>query len=322
MYSRNAVVNLIKSWEGKNIYDGSYKEIIDIYNRQKNPPRGLKMQYDWAWCAATYSALAISLGYEEIMPVEISCELLIEKAKSMGIWKEDDSYIPKLGDAILYDWDDTGYGDCSGWADHIGTVIYVNEAAGYMTVMEGNYSKSVKKRTISLNGRYIRGFITPRFNIVGDAMPEPNQKSYETIAREVIIGIWGTGDERKKRLIDAGYNYSDIQSLVNNILNGSAARPLEPVQNQNQPINNRVTSTCSAKMFDASLKGCYKTTDNLYCRNDAGTNKKALCLIPKGTYVNCYGYYNFSNGVKWLYIQVTIDGVQYTGFSSIKYLSK
>lgn len=46
----------------------------------------------------------------------------------------------------------------------------------------------------------------------------------------------------------------------------------------------------------------------------------ALCCIPKGTTVHNYGYYNTSNGTKWLYITVTLDGVEYIGFSSISYL--
>lgn len=38
--------------------------------------------------------------------------------------------------------------------------------------------------------------------------------------------------------------------------------------------------------------------------------------------VKCYGYYTMANGVKWLYIQFVLDGVQYTGFSSSAYLAK
>lgn len=71
-----------------------------------------------------------------------------------------------------------------------------------------------------------------------------------------------------------------------------------------------------------SLAGTYKTTDALYCRNDAGSNKKALCVIPAGTEVHNYGYYTTYNGVKWLYITVTLDGVEYIGFSSKSYLKK
>lgn len=42
--------------------------------------------------------------------------------------------------------------------------------------------------------------------------------SRETVAREVIAGKWGTGEDRKKHLTDAGYVYTDIQQLVNKIL--------------------------------------------------------------------------------------------------------
>ncbi len=93
MRSRNAVVTLARSWLGKNEADGSYKSIIDIYNSCTGKfPRGIKMAYGWAWCAATWSALAIRLDYTDIMPVEISCYYLIEAAKKMGIWVENAGY--------------------------------------------------------------------------------------------------------------------------------------------------------------------------------------------------------------------------------------
>ena len=43
----------------------------------------------------------------------------------------------------------------------------------------------------------------------------PKKKTNEEIAREVIQGKWGNGAARKKRITDAGYNYSIIQALVN-----------------------------------------------------------------------------------------------------------
>ena len=45
-------------------------------------------------------------------------------------------------------------------------------------------------------------------------------KTNEEIAKEVIRGDWGNGAERKKRLQEAGYNYSEIQKLVNKLLKG------------------------------------------------------------------------------------------------------
>lgn len=313
MSSRSDVVNLARTWLGKNEKDGSYKEIIDIYNGFSNKPRNIRMEYSWPWCACTWSALAVQLGLTNIMPLEISCGYLIDQARKMGCWVEDDFYIPKIGDAILYDWDDSGIGDNTGWPDHVGVVDYINEKSGYMTIIEGNYNDAVKKRTISINGKYIRGFITPEYVEEGSQvdMLEPG-KDVETIAREVIVGMWGNGETRKASLEAMGYDYAEIQRKVNEILNPSVVAPTVK----------EVITTCYARSKDYGLSGTYTTTANLYCRNDAGTNKKALCKIPKGTKVENYGFYTSFNGVKWLLIDVVVDGIKYTGFSSSQYLKK
>lgn len=312
---RQAVVDLVKSWDGKNESDGSYKSIIDVYNSYGGVfPRNIKMKYEWAWCACTWSALAIALGYTDIMPIEISCNELIKAAIKMNCWKESDDYIPKPGDAILYDWQDNGIGDNTGVPDHVGTIIEVHEQAGYFVVEEGNYKDSVKKRTMSINGKYIRGFITPKYD--DETVTEPTVsggKSIDAIAHEVIAGIWGSGDVRKRQLTEFGYDYMSVQQRVNEILNTPAKREYSTTQ---------VVATAKAKAFNGKYAGTYTTTANLYCRNDAGTNKKALCEIPKDTKVKGYGYYTTFNGVKWLYINFVLNGVDYTGFSSIEHLKK
>lgn len=43
-------------------------------------------------------------------------------------------------------------------------------------------------------------------------------KSAGEIAREVIRGDWSNGEERKKRLIAAGYDYNEVQAHVNDLL--------------------------------------------------------------------------------------------------------
>lgn len=321
-YARSEVVALARSWIGK-----SSREIIDIYNSYKGGhPRGLKMQDGWAWCACTWSALAIKLGYTDIIPIEISCGYLIEAAKKMGIWVENDKYIPKPGDAILYDWDDSGVGDNIGWPDHVGVIETVSASAGYFTVIEGNYNNAVKRRTVSINGKYIRGFITPKYTV--NSIPSEvavavgTKKSNSTIAHEVIAGLWGSGDKRKTSLEHNGYNYNTIQVLVNHLLNGSAANYSNTFQNQSQPTSKKVTATCNPQKTSKSLACSYKTTENLYCRNDAGTNKKALCIIPKNTTVTATGQYTTANSVKWLYVKVIMGGVLYTGFCSSAFLDK
>lgn len=56
--------------------------------------------------------------------------------------------------------------------------------------------------------------------------PAPSKKSNEEIANEVIRGDWGNGDERKRRLAEAGYDYNAVQAIVNGKV--PAAQPAAP----------------------------------------------------------------------------------------------
>ena len=80
----------------------------------------------------------------------------------------------------------------------------------------------------------------------------------------------------------------------------------------------------SAKGFDKTLAGAYKTIGSLYLRAGAGKGKPELVVMPNNTTVRNYGYYTLVDGTKWLYVQTTIKSVTYTGFcsSNTKYLAK
>ena len=138
-----------------------HHKIIDRYNSRKPLPRRYAVKYTDPWCATFISYLAIVMGYTDIIPVECGCPQMITLAKQMGIWVEDDSYVPKLGDIVLYDWQDSGSGDNTGTADHIGIVEKV--VGSTETIIEGNYQDSVKRRELAVNGRYIRGYIVPKY---------------------------------------------------------------------------------------------------------------------------------------------------------------
>lgn len=316
-YSRQKVVDLICSWTGLKESNGSYKSIIDIYNSYKGFfPRGIRMQYDWPWCACTWSALAIKLGYTAIMPIEISCPLIIEEAKKMGCWQENDGYVASPGDAVLYDWDDNGIGDNTGVPDHIGTIVETHKDAGYFVVKEGNMNNAVGTRNLLINGRYIRGFITPHYddNIVAkpDQLPK---KALDVVANEVIAGTWGNDPQRTASLSAAGYDPSAVQDRVNDILN--------KVSTPGLTINSEVTALAYAQCMDRDLAGNYvvSASDGLYCRHDAGTNKPSMCLLPDGKEVTCYGYFSKdSEGAIWLYVSAYYDGIHYVGFCHSDYL--
>lgn len=156
------IVKLAQSWIGKKEANGTHKEIIDIYNSHKPLARGYKVKYTDAWCATTISALAIKLGYTDIIPTECGCQQMIELFKKLGCWIENENRTPKAGEIIFYDWQDSGSGDNQGWSDHVGIVESVSN--GKITVIEGNYSESVKRRTLAVNGKYIRGYGVPRYD--------------------------------------------------------------------------------------------------------------------------------------------------------------
>lgn len=167
-YSRSVIVNILLNWNGAKEGSARHHEIVDLYNTLNPLPRGYKLTYSDAWCAGTWSAAAAKAGYTAIMPVECSCCYLIEAAKKMGIWQEDDAYVPDPGDAVLYDWDDgTNYAttDNQGAPEHVGTVWKVE--GGIIYVIEGNKSNAVGVRELPINGRYIRGFICPKYTEAG-----------------------------------------------------------------------------------------------------------------------------------------------------------
>ena len=93
---RQAHVDVARGWIGRKESDGSHRAIIDIYNGNRPLPRGYLVKYTDAWCATFGSAVAIKAGNADIVPLECGCGQLIELAKKMGIWVEDDAYVPDM----------------------------------------------------------------------------------------------------------------------------------------------------------------------------------------------------------------------------------
>lgn len=319
---RSSVVDQAERWLGLRSSNKSNAIILTIYNSYKPLPRGYKVKATDNWCATFASAVFIQAGCASIFPIECSCGKIIEKAKKMGIWNENDAYVPNLGDCMLYDWDDNGKGDNIGWPEHIGIVTYVNVESGYVVVTEGNYNKMVKKRTVNINGKFIRGYVTPKFDANYDFQAEEvvvEGKSISTVAHEVIAGAWGSGDLRKKKLEIAGYNYKQIQDEVNRILNTPSQKTKKAAE-----TTKKVVTNVKPQKIDSAIAGTYKVSasSGLYLREGAGTNKKLMVKLPNGTPVVCKGTYSVYGGVKWYYITVIVNGVTYTGFSCSTYLRR
>lgn len=190
------VVNQAKAWIGKKENDGTHREIIDVYNSHKPLARGYKVTYTDNWCATFVSAVAIKLGYTDIIPTECGCQKMIELFKKIGSWVEDESRKPNPGDIIFYDWQDNGKGNNTGWADHVGIVEKV--VGNKITVIEGNYDGEdadrvygVERRVLEVNGKYIRGYGVPKYDAEVVAENATTKKATKT-AKSYLASLAGT----------------------------------------------------------------------------------------------------------------------------------
>lgn len=203
------VVNQAKAWLGKKESDGSHKEIIDVYNSHKPLARGYKVKYTDHWCATFVSAVSIKVGYTDIIPTECSCEKMIALFKKLGVWVENENRTPNAGDIIFYDWEDNGKGDNKGWSDHVGIVEKVQ--SGKITIIEGNYSNQVKRRTLSVNGKYIRGYAIPKYD--KEETKKPTTSYYPKCESKYVSIV----DALKSIKVDSSFSYRKKIAKVNGI---------------------------------------------------------------------------------------------------------
>lgn len=77
-------------------------------------------------------------------------------------------------------------------------------------------------RKVALGSRYssVQAIVNQKLN-GSYSTPTPTKKSVEEVAKEVIAGKWGNGTDRMKALESAGYNYSEVQNKVNQIMAGA-----------------------------------------------------------------------------------------------------
>lgn len=72
--------------------------------------------------------------------------------------------------------------------------------------------------------KYIANEVNKNLGVVPAPTPSPNppqKKTNEEIAKEVIQGKWGAGEDRKKKLTAAGYDYAAVQKIVDQMMAGT-----------------------------------------------------------------------------------------------------
>lgn len=189
MAKASDIIKQAQKWVGRKEADGSFKEIINVYNGHKPLARGVAVQYTNEWCATFVSAVAIMCNATDIMPTECGCERMIELYKKIGCFIENENRVPNVGELIYYDWaDGKKYAttDNQGWSDHIGIVEKVE--GNKITVIEGNYNSSVARRTLEVNGRYIRGYATPKYEKEATVEVKPTTTTSASSTSAIKVG--------------------------------------------------------------------------------------------------------------------------------------
>ena len=216
-----SVLDVMRGWLGFSEANGKFKEIIDLYNSVKPLPRGYAVQYSDEWCDTCVSAAGIKAGCSELIGRECGVEEHVKIFKKLGIWIEDGTITPEPGYVIVYNWDKAAQPN-DGYSDHIGFVEKVS--GGMVTAIEGNRGEKVDRRVLPLGWGFIRGYAAPRYEKAANETggnTGTGKKSVEAVAKEVLAGKWGNGEDRKKRLQAAGYDYPAVQAKVNELVKGS-----------------------------------------------------------------------------------------------------
>ena len=87
-------------------------------------------------------------------------------------------------------------------------------------VIAGKWGNGEERKQRLTAAGYNYSLIQAKVNeLMGAKAPVPS-KSIDELAREVIAGKWGNGEDRKNRLTSAGYDFSAVQAKVNERMGG------------------------------------------------------------------------------------------------------
>ena len=87
-------------------------------------------------------------------------------------------------------------------------------------VIAGKWGNGEERKQRLTAAGYNYSLIQAKVNeLMGAKAPVPS-KSIDELAREVIAGKWGNGEDRKNRLTSAGYDFSAVQAKVNELMGG------------------------------------------------------------------------------------------------------
>lgn len=205
------------------------EKIRSVYNDLKPLPFGHKLSKTDPWCAAFVTVVGILAEISDIILPECSCSRMIELYKAKGQWMEDDGYDGRIGDILMWDWQDKGVGDCTGAPDHVG--ILVEKDGDDWKVAEGNFDNQAKLRPVRRDQIHIRGWCLPDYAALVHGFTDvPGDAWYREAAQ------WAEGEGITEGIAEGTFAPDALctRAQIVTMLWRSAGRPM--AENGNHPF--------------------------------------------------------------------------------------
>ena len=91
-------------------------------------------------------------------------------------------------------------------------------------VIQGKWGSGQARKTALENAGYDYNAVQAKVNelLAESSKPPVIEKTVDELAKEVLAGKWGSGQDRKNKLTEAGYDYDAVQKRVNEMLSESS----------------------------------------------------------------------------------------------------
>lgn len=149
-------------------------------------------------------------------------------------------------------------------------------------VIEGKWGNGDARKSKLEAAGYDYSAVQAKVNeMLGASGSKEAKKSVSTIAKEVIAGEWGNGNDRKKKLEAAGYDYDDVQAEVNRQLGvGSSSSPSSKSWKVGTKV--KVTNPVDENGTHLAVSGTYTIMEISGNRVVIGKGGVVTAAMPKG----------------------------------------
>ena len=222
---------LPESRQASSNYGIGYDGEIGLYVEEKNR----------SWCSSSaandHRAITIEVASDITEPYAVTdkayaalLDLVTDICKRNGIkelkWKGDKSLVGQVDkqNMTVHRW--FANKSCPGdylYERHSAIAAEVNRRLGHTEeeanviyrVQIGAFSKKENAENCLAKAKSA-GFADAFITTSEVSSPTPT-KSIDEIAKEVLQGLWGSGEERKNAITNAGYDYQQVQNRVNEL---------------------------------------------------------------------------------------------------------